>query len=387
MRAILTLNSGSSSLKLGLFSETLDTLAMAHIDRLGHPDGTLKVKDGAGEALPVPALGPADLASHEAALATALAAFRIDLPLLEIVAVGHRIVHGGTSHAAPERVSPALLEELAALTPFAPLHQPHNLRGVEAAIAAFPGVPNYLCYDTAFHRGHPFVADTYALPRAYFEKGVRRYGFHGLSYGYIDSELAESEPALRAGRVVVAHLGSGASVCAIRGGQSVASSMGFSTLSGLPMGTRAGELDAGVVLYLMEQEGMSLAEVTELLFKKSGLFGMSGLSNDMRVLEASDSAHAHEAIDYFCFRVAREIASMAAAMGGIDGLVFTGGIGEHSAHARAQICEGLGWMGIALNGAANAAHAREISSGAVAVRVIPTNEEIMIARAARLVLS
>jgi acetate kinase len=231
------------------------------------------------------------------------------------------------------------------------------------------------------------VADTYALPRRYYEKGVRRYGFHGLSYSYIDSELAANEPDLRAGRVVVAHLGSGASICAIQGGQSMACTMGFSTLSGLPMGSRAGELDAGVVLYLMDQEKMDLAEITDLLFKHSGLLGMSGLSNDMRTLEASANPHAREAIDYFCHRVRREIASLAAAMGGIDGLVFCGGIGENSALVRQCVSAGLGFMGVEIDPQANAAHAREISTGRVAVRVIPTNEEVVIARAAKAVLN
>ncbi len=386
-RAILTLNSGSSSLKLGLFSEDLAPLATAHVDRLGSPAASLKLTDAEGHALPMAPVTADDFATQTLALKTALAGFRGDLPGLEVVAVGHRIVHGGTDHAEPERVSDVLLADLDRLSPFAPLHQPHNLAGVRAAIEAFAGVPNIACFDTAFHRGHPFVADTYALPRRYYEKGVRRYGFHGLSYSYIDSELAANEPDLRAGRVVVAHLGSGASICAIQGGQSMACTMGFSTLSGLPMGSRAGELDAGVVLYLMDQEKMDLAEITDLLFKHSGLLGMSGLSNDMRTLEASTNPHAREAIDYFCHRVRREIASLAAAMGGIDGLVFCGGIGENSALVRQCVSAGLGFMGVEIDPQANAAHAREISTGRVAVRVIPTNEEIVIARAAKAVLN
>ncbi|MBZ4021824.1 acetate kinase [Rhodobacter sp. TJ_12] len=382
-RAILTLNAGSSSLKLGLFDEELTALATAHVDRLAAPEASLKLKDAEGAAMPVPNLGPDDFATHTLALRSALSAFRNDLPGLEIIAIGHRIVHGGVDHAEPEPVTEVLLDHLERLSPFAPLHQPHNLAGVRASTEAFPGVPNVVCFDTAFHRGHPFVEDTYALPRHYYEKGLRRYGFHGLSYEYIDSVLAAEEPEVRAGRVVVAHLGSGASICAIRGGKSIASTMGFSTLSGLPMGSRAGELDAGVVLYLMDQEKMGAAEITELLFKRSGLLGMSGVSNDMRTLEASKDPHAREAIDYFCHRVAREIASLAAAMGGIDGLVFCGGIGENSALVRAEVCEALGWAGVEVDAEANATHARAISTGRVAVRVIPTNEELVIARAAK----
>lgn len=385
--AILTLNSGSSSLKLGLFTTDLAPLATAHVDRLGSAEASLTLKGAEGQALPVPPVTADDFATQTLALKTALAAFRHDLPGLEVVAVGHRIVHGGTDHAEPERLSDVLLADLDRLSPFAPLHQPHNLAGVRAALEAFAGVPNIACYDTAFHRGHPFVADTYALPRRYYEKGVRRYGFHGLSYSYIDSDLAAHEPGLRAGRVVVAHLGSGASICAIHAGQSIACTMGFSTLSGLPMGSRAGELDAGVVLYLMDQEKMGPEELTELLFKHSGLLGMSGVSNDMRRLEASENPHAREAIDYFCHRVKREIASLAAAMGGIDGLVFCGGIGENSARVRASVCAGLGFMGVEIDAEANAAHKRAISTGRVAVRVIATNEEVVIARAAKAALN
>jgi acetate kinase len=386
MRAILTLNAGSSSLKLGLFSEGLETLGTGHVDRIGGA-GRLKVQDGQGHALPVPDLSPEAFACHGTALETALAVFRADFPALEIVAVGHRVVHGGPDHAAPERITEALLAELAALAPFAPLHQPHNLAGVRAALAAFPQAPQIACFDTAFHRNHPFVNDTFALPRRYYDKGVRRYGFHGLSYDFITGALAQSEPALHAGRVVVAHLGSGASMCAIRGGRSVASTMGFSALDGLPMGTRSGQIDPGVLLYLMDQEGLSSAEISDLLYKESGLLGLSGLSNDMRELEASDSPHAQEAIDYFTFRIRRELGGLAASMGGIDALVFCGGIGENSALVRARVCAGMEWIGITLDAKANAANAREIAHGPVRVLTIPTNEEIVIARAAKALLA
>ncbi|MDD8022701.1 MAG: acetate/propionate family kinase [Paracoccaceae bacterium] len=382
-RAILTLNSGSSSLKMGLFDENLETLAMGHVDRIGRREAAMKIRDAAGRDLPMPDTAPAAFATNGAALKTALEVFEADFPGLEVVAVGHRVVHGGVNHAAPIRLTEALMKELAQLAPFAPLHQPHNLAGVRAAVDAFPGVPNIACFDTAFHRNHPFVNDTFALPRSYYEKGVRRYGFHGLSYEFIAGELAASDPALHAGRVVVAHLGSGASMCALRGGQSIASSMGFSALDGLPMGTRTGQLDPGVLLYLMDQEGMSSHEITDLLYKKSGLLGMSGVSNDMRTLEESDNPHAAEAIDYFTFRIRRELGALAAALGGLDGVVFCGGIGENSAHIRARVCEGMDWFGVSLDPAKNAANDRHIGAGKVEVMVIPTNEEIVIARAAK----
>lgn len=385
-RAILTLNSGSSSLKLGLFTETLETLALAHVDRIGRREAAMVIRDAAGARLPLPAAAPDAFATNAAALRTALATFEAQFDGLDVIAVGHRIVHGGTDHAAPERITEPLMADLARLAPFAPLHQPHNLAGVRAALEAFPGTPQIACYDTAFHRGHPFVSDTFALPRRYYEKGVRRYGFHGLSYDYITSELARSEPALHAGRVAVAHLGSGASMCAIAQGRSVASTMGFSALEGLPMGTRPGELDPGILLYMLDEEGLSSHEIATLLYKESGLLGMSGLSNDMRVLEASDAPHAQEAIDYFCFRIRRQIGAMAAAMGGIDGVVFCGGIGENSGRVRAQACEGLEFLGLEIDAAANAANARDIGSGRVRVLVLPTNEEIVIARGASAVL-
>lgn len=385
-RAILTLNSGSSSLKLGLFTETLDTLAMGHVDRIGRREAAMKIVDARGRPLPNPPHAPDEFKTNTAALATALEVFRADFPGLEVVAVGHRVVHGGTAHAAPALLTEPMMKDLARLAPFAPLHQPHNLAGVRAALETFPAAPQIACFDTAFHRGHPFVNDTFALPRAYYLKGVRRYGFHGLSYAYIAGELAVSEPDLAAGRVIVAHLGSGASMCAIENGASVDSTMGFSALDGLPMGTRTGQIDPGVLLYLMDEEGMDSHQISDLLYKQSGLLGMSGISNDMRTLENSDEPAASEAVAYFCHRIRREVGALAASMGGLDGLVFTGGIGENSAHVRARVCEGLGWMGITLDPARNIGHARDIGAGTVAVRVIPTNEEIVIARAAQAVL-
>jgi acetate kinase len=250
-------------------------------------------------------------------------------------------------------------------------------------MAAFPGALQVACFDTAFHRGHAFAHEAYALPRAYFDKGIRRYGFHGLSYEAIARALAGT--ALHPGRVVVAHLGNGASACGLRGGRSVASSMGFTALDGLPMGTRPGQIDPGVILYLIEQEGMDGAAISELLYRRSGLLGLSGLSSDMRVLEGSDDPRAAQAIGYFTTRVRREIAALAADLGGIEGLVFTAGIGENSARVRAEVCEGLGWLGVTLDPSANAGHAPVISApgSRIEVRVIPTDEEGVIARAVR----
>jgi acetate kinase len=383
-RAVLTLNAGSSSLKVALFPLDGDTpLASGIADRIG-PEATLTLKDAAG----APILAAGDLTSHTGALAAVIAAFRGRWPGLDLAAIGHRVVHGGIDRTGPEKVTDALLADLTALAPFAPLHQPHNLAGIRAAMAAFPGVPQVACFDTAFHRGQPFIADAYALPRALYAEGVRRYGFHGLSYDYIAGELAQTEPQLAAGRVVVAHLGNGASMCALENGRSMATTMGFSALDGVPMGTRPGQIDPGVLLYLMDQKGMSAAAISDLLYRQSGLLGLSGLSNDMRTLEASDTPEAAEAIDHFVLRCQMEIGSMAAAMGGIDALVFCGGIGENARHVRSRICARLLWMGIELDPVRNAANARTISTDGsdAKVLVIPTNEELVIARAARTAL-
>jgi len=384
-RAILTLNAGSSSLKVSLFPETGDRpLARGLADRIG-PGGTLALEDADGAALPA----DGDLTSHAGAIAAVIDGFRAHWTELSLVAIGHRVVHGGADRSAPARVDEALLGELDRLSPFAPLHQPHNLAGIRAAMAAFPGVPQVACFDTAFHRSHPWVNDTFALPRDLYEEGVRRYGFHGLSYAFIGSELRRLAPHLAAGRVVVAHLGNGASMCAMHDGRSVASTMGFSALDGLPMGTRCGQLDPGVLLYLMDQKGMSAGDISDLLYKRSGLLGLSGLSNDMRTLEAAGTPEAAQAIDYFVFRCQREVGAMAAALGGIDALVFTGGIGENSRLIRARMCERLDWMGIEIDHARNVANASVISSdlARTTVMVLPTDEELVIARGARAAIS
>jgi acetate kinase len=380
-RAVLTLNAGSSSLKVSLFPALGEApLATGLVDKIG-PEGVLKLKDASGQ--PIAATG--DLSSHAGAIAAVIDGFRAHWPDLDLIAIGHRVVHGGAKRDTPATVTDALLLELEALSPFAPLHQPHNLAGIRAAMATFPGVPQVACFDTAFHRNQPFINDTFALPREMYDEGVRRYGFHGLSYDFIAGELARTAPQLAEGRVVVAHLGNGASMCGSVNGRSVSSTMGFSALDGLPMGTRCGQIDPGVLLYLMDQKGMTAAEISDLLYKKSGLLGLSGLSNDMRTLEAAGTPEAMQAIDYFVYRCQRELGSMAAALGGVDALVFCGGIGENSRLIRARICERLGWMGIEIDPARNAANDRVLSTdlARTTVLVIPTNEELVIAHAAR----
>lgn len=379
-RAVLTLNAGSSSVKVGLYGAQGDLLAKGLAERLGSDDAALHLSRADGTPIAL-ADGPVD--SHEAALKTAIASLQAGFDGLQVAAVGHRVVHGGMAYDAPVRVDDAVLAEIERLSPFAPLHQPYNLAGIRAAMAGFPGTLQVACFDTAFHRRHPFVNDTFALPREFYDKGIRRYGFHGLSYDFIQGELARRDPALAGGRVVVAHLGNGASMCAMQAGRSIASTTAFSALDGLAMGTRCGQLDPGVVLYLMTAEGMDAEEIADLLYRRSGLLGLSGISNDMRSLEASDAPEARQAIDYFTFRIRRELGAMAASLCGIDAFVFCGGIGENSAMVRAEVCAPMGWMGITLDAAANAAGGPVISApgGAVPVMVIPTDEEVVIARA------
>jgi acetate kinase len=366
MSGLLTLNAGSSSIRFALFDGTgTRRVAGGQVERVG--TGGARLLTG-GEVRP---LGAVD---HAGALDAILAA----LPEGEIVAVGHRIVHGGVRHAGPAVIDAPLREELQALIPLAPLHQPHNLAAVDAATARFPKAVQVACFDTAFHRGHPFVNDTFALPRRFYAEGVRRYGFHGLSYDYISGCLARDHPALHAGRVVVAHLGNGASMCAIRGGRSIGSTMGFTALDGLPMGTRSGQIDPGVLLYLLDQ-GWDAAGLTRLLYHESGLRGLSGISGDMRDLLNSTAPEAAEAIDYYVFRIRRELGAMAAVLGGLDALVFCGGIGENAAPIREAVLEGMDWLGLSVDRKANGRNATDIGGGRVRVLVIPTDEEAVIA--------
>ena len=300
----------------------------------------------------------------------------------KLVAAGHRIVHGGEAFTDPVRLDAAALTELAKLNPLAPLHEPHNLAAVTAILGLRPALPQIGCFDTAFHHTMPEIATRFALPRAFHDSGVRRYGFHGISYEYISGRLSELAPKLAAGRVIGAHLGNGASMCAMLAGRSVDSTMGFTALDGLVMGTRSGTIDPGVVLYLLQARGMTAETITELLYKKSGLLGVSGIASDMRVLLKSTAAAAKQAVELFAFTCARHAGALTTALGGLDGIVFTAGIGEHAPEIRAAICARLAWLGIELSADANAANAPVISSKAsrVQVRVIPTDEEAMIAR-------
>ncbi|APX25691.1 MAG: acetate/propionate family kinase [Rhodobacteraceae bacterium] len=382
----LTLNAGSSSLKFGLYDIAAAPveMAMGLIENIGKAP-RLKVHFGPGRTPVSRDLAATDAADHRSALTTALDLLRAQFPDARASAVGHRVVHGGPGLAEPVVLTPGVMEELRRLSPFAPIHQPHNLAGIDAAMEAFPEALQVACFDTAFHRSHPRVNDIFALPREYYDKGVRRYGFHGLSYDYISGELKRIAPLIHEGRVIVAHLGNGASMCGMIGGRSVASTMGFTALDGLPMGTRTGQIDPGVIFYLVQQEGMSIDEVRQLFYSKSGLLGLSGLSHDMRALEAAGTVEANEAIDYFVFRIRRELGGLAAALGGLDALVFCGGIGENSRLIRERVCEGMGWIGLELDRERNAAGDTVISTdmSRARVMVVPTNEELVIARAAR----
>jgi acetate kinase len=299
-----------------------------------------------------------------------------------LVAVGHRVVHGGPDYDKPQRVTPALLIALDKLTPLAPLHEPHNIAPMRAIQHARPDLPQVACFDTAFHHGMPVVATRFALPQKYEAEGVRRYGFHGLSYEYISGRLRETVPQLAKGRVIAAHLGSGASLCAMQDGHSIDTTMGFTALDGLVMGTRCGALDPGVILYLEQQHGMTAEAVETLLYNESGLLGVSGCASDMRTLLASDDPRARDAVDLFVFRIAREIGALTASLNGLDGLVFTAGIGEHAPQIRAMVCARLGWLGAVLDEEANARDGFAISrpESRIAIHVIPTSEETMIAR-------
>jgi acetate kinase len=299
-----------------------------------------------------------------------------------LVAVGHRVVHGGADFAASVAIDDAVLERLEALVPLAPLHQPHNLAAIRAIQGQMPGLLQVACFDTAFHRNHPELADWFALPRRFYDEGIRRYGFHGLSYEYIAHALREVAPDVANGRVVVAHLGSGASMGALHNGRSMDSTMGFTALDGLPMGTRPGALDPGVVLHLMRAHAMDADALERLLYHECGLKGLSGISNDVRALLASDNPRAARAIDLFVYRICRELGALTAALGGLDGLVFTAGIGERSPEIRARVCDQSAWLGIQLDEPANRAGGPRISTAGSRVRVfaIPTDEELMIAR-------
>jgi acetate kinase len=386
-RRVLSLNAGSSSLKFALFSVAEDGSLAAEIT--GSVEGVgeephLHAKGRDGETLAERRWDDGAAMADEDFMAEVADLVRAHGGGGPPAAVGHRIVHGGAAFTGPALIDPAVMGRMEALSPLAPLHQPHNLAGVRAAMTAWPGVPQVACFDTAFHATQPAVATRLGLPRDLEALGVRRYGFHGLSYDFIAGELRRIDPAMAGGRVIVAHLGSGASLCALQDGRSLDTTMGFSVLDGLVMATRCGTLDPGAVLYLIQGLGWSAEAVETCLYKQSGLLGVSGLSGDMRALEASDAPAAREAIELFVYRLAREAGGMASALAGVDGLVFTAGIGERSASVRAAACERLAWLGVALDPQANAAGAAVISTpeSRVKVRVTATNEELVIARQA-----
>lgn len=376
---IAVANAGSSSLKFALYDDALQPQLRGVVEELDRdPSFTAKDEDGriVAQQRWTGARG------HDAALQHVIEEVQRLLPGVALRGLGHRVVHGGTGYDHAVLVTPQVLSDLASLTPLAPLHQPYNLAPMTLARQVLPDVPQVACFDTAFHRSNPELAQLYGLPWALHEEGVRRYGFHGLSYEYIAQRLPEVAPGVADGRVVVLHLGNGASACALQGGRSIASSMGFTAVDGLPMGTRSGSIDAGILIYLMDRHGMGARELEKLLYKQSGLLGVSGVSSDMRELLASHAPRARLAVDLLAYRIVREVGSLAAALGGLDALVFTAGIGEHAAPLRAQVVDALGWLGLRLNPAANAAHARCISTAdsACSAWVIPTNEELMIAR-------
>jgi acetate kinase len=377
---LLTLNAGSSSVKFAAYSATpaLEWLASGQVEGLGET-ARFSARSAAAPAVPPPLLvGPTD---HEAAVRAILEWQQRAQAGASVAAVSHRVVHGGVDLTDPIRINDERLAQLEKLVPLAPLHQPHNLAGIRAARAAFPGTPQVACFDTAFHRSHPFVADTFALPRRFYDDGIRRYGFHGLSYEFIARRLHELEPTLAQGRVIVAHLGNGASMCAMQGGRSIASTMGFTALDGMPMGSRCGQLDPGVLLYLMSEKGMDAPSISDLLYKEAGLKGLSGESHDVRTLEASPNPAARDALSYFADRGRREIGGLASCLGGIDALVMTGGIGENAARVRLAMLTDMEWMGIAIDHEANARHDTVISTQASRVRVLvlKTDEERMLA--------
>jgi acetate kinase len=378
---VVTLNAGSSSVKFALFAPDEDwprLIVSGAVEGLGAKP-RFRVAVVGGEASDSALSGTL---THRQAIAAIFEWIDDAYPAAAVSAIGHRVVHGGLRFAAPIIVDAETIEQLREFIPLAPLHQPHNIAGIEGAREAFPNVPQVACFDTAFHRGHAFVDDAYALPYAYYERGLRRFGFHGLSYEYIARRLRQIDPIHAEGGVIVAHLGNGASLCAMKGGRSIATSMGFSALEGLPMGTRCGQIDPGLLLYLLQSDAMTPEELSRLLYERSGLLGLSGVSHDMRALEASEEPRAQAAIAYFIHRIKMEIAALAAAIGGLDALVFTAGIGERSPRVRAGVVDGLGWLGLALDATANSRSDAVISAprSRIPIYVTPTDEEAMIAR-------
>jgi acetate kinase len=379
---IAVLNAGSSSIKFALYEagagETL--LYRGQIEQIG-VSPRLRVVDSQSKPVAEESFAR-DGFDHRAATRKLLETAAKLMRGRKVAAVGHRVVHGGTKYAAPIRIDAEVVSSLSALEPLAPLHQPHNLAPIRAIMEAAPNIPQVACFDTAFHRSQPDFAQLFALPRKFTQAGVRRYGFHGLSYEYVSTRFRQIDAGLADSRLVIAHLGNGASLCALRHGRSVASTMGFTAVDGLMMGTRCGAIDPGVLIYLMDTHGMDARAIEDLIYRKSGLLGVSGISSDMRTLRGSSEPAAAEAIGLFVYRIVREIGSLAAALGGLDALIFTGGIGENDAATRAEVVAGCGWLGAEIDKTRNAAGPGRISRDAsrLSIWVIPTDEERMIAR-------
>jgi len=388
--AIAVLNAGSSSLKFSLFVARDGALELA---ARGQAEGLYTAprfvaKDGAGKLLAEKSWGEGTKLGHDGALDHLVAFLRSDLASHRLVGIGHRVVHGGLEYAHPVKLDAKVLATLEKYVPLAPLHQPHNLAPIRALIERSPELPQVACFDTAFHSSAPAVAQAFALPKAITDRGVRRYGFHGLSYEYIASVLPRHDERAAKGKTIVLHLGNGSSMCAMAGSRSVASTMGFTAADGLPMGTRCGSLDPGVILYLMDELEMDARTIEKLIYQQSGLLGVSGISSDMRTLEASSEPGAKAAIDLFVYRIGRELGSLAAALGGLDAIVFTAGIGENSRSLRERVCRDSAWLGVDVDAAGNEGRGPRISTATsrTSAWVIPTNEELMIARHTRALL-
>jgi acetate kinase len=389
--AILVLNAGSSSIKFSLFAEAgvepgvVVSGQIEGIDTSPH----FIAKNAAGHTVSEKRWAQGTTLGHDGAVAHIMEWLKATYAAQhQLVAVGHRVVHGGVDYSAPVRIDRGVVANLEKLIPLAPLHQPHNLAPIRSLMERMPQLPQVACFDTAFHRNNPLLAQMFALPSELTESGVRRYGFHGISYEYIASVLPKFDERAASGKTVVLHLGNGASMCALQAGASIASTMGFTALDGLPMGTRCGAIDPGVILYLIDERRMDARAIEKLLYHQSGLLGVSGISSDMRTLLASSDPRARLAINLYCYRIRREIGSLAAALAGLDAIVFTGGIGENAAAIREQVCRDAAWLGVDLDPAANAAGGPRISTRGARVSAwsIPTNEELMIARHSRRLL-
>jgi acetate kinase len=385
--AIVVLNAGSSSIKFSAFLHSGRDLSLylrGAVESLNDAPRFV-AKDATGAVIADWAIGGADQLGHAGGVQHLVDFLRSQAGGHRLVAVGHRVVHGGVKFTGPVRINSTVLQALERLIPLAPLHQPHNLAPIRALLARSPQVPQVACFDTSFHRSNPQISQLFALPLEFAEAGLRRYGFHGLSYEYIASALPQYDTRAAEGRTIVMHLGNGSSMCALQAGHSITSTMGFTAVDGLPMGTRCGSIDPGALLFLARLRGLDPSAVEQLIYERSGLLGVSGISGDMRTLLASDDPRARLAIDLYVYRIGRELGSLVAALGGLDAVVFTAGVGENAAVVRARVCHAAAWIGLKLDEAANSANGPRISTddSAVAAWVIPTNEELMIANHTR----